>query len=73
MTLNGAVITEPKKKLIEGDRITLVMPEPEPAEPEGEDIPLSILYEDDELIVIKPAGLVVHPRRQLDRHASSTR
>lgn len=62
VTLNGAVITEPKKKLIEGDRITLVMPEPEPAEPEGEDIPLSILYEDDELIVIdKPAGLVVHP------------
>src|SRR5690606_34615302 len=62
VTLNGAVITEPKKKLSEGDRITLVMPEPEPAEPEGEDIPLSILYEDDELIVIdKPAGLVVHP------------
>ena len=38
------------------------MPEPEPAEPEGEDIPLDILYEDAELIVInKPAGLVVHP------------
>ena len=38
------------------------MPEPEPAEPQGEDIPLDILYEDDELIVIdKPAGLVVHP------------
>jgi 23S rRNA pseudouridine1911/1915/1917 synthase len=62
VTLNGAVVTEPKKKLSEGDRIALVMPEPEPAEPEGEDIPLSILYEDDELIVIdKPAGLVVHP------------
>src|SRR5690606_8261571 len=53
---------EPKKKLSEGDRIALVMPEPEPAEPEGEDIPLSILYEDEDLIVIdKPAGLVVHP------------
>ena len=36
--------------------------EAEPAEPEGEAIPLDILYEDDELIVInKPSGLVVHP------------
>lgn len=62
VTLNGNVITEPKKKLVEGDRLVLQMPEPEPAEPEGEDIPLSVLYEDDELIVIeKPAGLVVHP------------
>src|SRR5690554_7951552 len=62
VTLNGNVITEPKKKLVEGDRLVLQMPEPEPAEPEGEDIPLSVLYKDDELIVIeKPAGLVVHP------------
>ena len=38
------------------------MPEPEPAEPQGENIALDVLYEDDELIVInKPAGLVVHP------------
>jgi len=38
------------------------MPEPEPAEPQGEAIALDVLYEDDELIVInKPAGLVVHP------------
>ncbi|MAO55390.1 MAG: RNA pseudouridine synthase, partial [Rhodospirillaceae bacterium] len=33
-----------------------------PAEPEGQDIPLDVVYEDDDLIVIdKPAGLVVHP------------
>jgi 23S rRNA pseudouridine1911/1915/1917 synthase len=62
ITINGVVVTEAKKKLAEGDHIALAMPEPEPAEPEGEDIPLSILYEDDDLIVIdKPAGLVVHP------------
>jgi 23S rRNA pseudouridine1911/1915/1917 synthase len=62
ITINGVVVTEPKKKMADGDRVALVMPEPEPAEPEGEDIPLSILYEDDDLIVIdKPAGLVVHP------------
>jgi 23S rRNA pseudouridine1911/1915/1917 synthase len=38
------------------------MPEPEDADPLGEDIPLEILFEDDDLIVInKQAGLVVHP------------
>ena len=54
--------TEPKRKLAAGDAVAVDLPEPEPAEPQGEDIPLDILYEDDELIVInKPAGLVVHP------------
>ena len=62
VTLNGAVITEPKKKIRPGDRVTLEMPEPEDPVPQGEDIPLDILYEDKDLIVIaKPAGLVVHP------------
>ena len=38
------------------------MPAPEPAEPRAEPIPLSIVYEDDAIIVIdKPKGLVVHP------------
>lgn len=38
------------------------MPEPEDPEPKGEDIPLTVLYEDKDLIVLsKPAGLVVHP------------
>jgi 23S rRNA pseudouridine1911/1915/1917 synthase len=38
------------------------MPPPAPAEPQGEALPLKIVYEDDDLIVIdKPAGLVVHP------------
>jgi 23S rRNA pseudouridine1911/1915/1917 synthase len=40
----------------------VAVPAPEPAEPEGEHIPLNIVFEDDEIIVIdKPAGLVVHP------------
>lgn len=60
--VNGATVLEVKRKLAEGDGIVLSMPDAEPAEPEGEDIPLSILYEDEDLIVIdKPAGLVVHP------------
>jgi 23S rRNA pseudouridine1911/1915/1917 synthase len=40
----------------------VAVPPPEPAEPEGEDIPLKVVFEDDHIIVIdKPRGLVVHP------------
>ena len=53
---------ETRRRMAEGDRVTVEMPEPEPAAPQGEDIALDILHEDDQLIVInKPAGLVVHP------------
>ncbi|WP_246272863.1 RluA family pseudouridine synthase [Oricola thermophila] len=62
VSLNGEVVTEARRKLRPGDRIELVRPEPRPAEPEAEAIPLTVLYEDDDVIVIdKPAGLVVHP------------
>ena len=60
--VNGKPATDPGRKLKAGERVEVSLPEPEPAEPRGEDIPLLILYEDSELIVIdKPAGLVVHP------------
>jgi 23S rRNA pseudouridine1911/1915/1917 synthase len=60
--IGDVAVTEPKRKIAPGDRIVLAVPEPEPAEPEGEDIPLTVLFEDEHLIVIdKPAGLVVHP------------
>jgi 23S rRNA pseudouridine1911/1915/1917 synthase len=62
VTIAGEPHTEPKRKVAAGDVVTIDIPPPEPAEPEGEAIPLSILHEDAELIVIdKPAGLVVHP------------
>lgn len=62
VTLAGEPAAEPKRKIAAGDKVTIAIPPPEPAEPEAEPIPLAILYEDDELIVIdKPAGLVVHP------------
>lgn len=62
VTVNSAPAKQAKHKIHPGDRVELVMPEPEDADPEGEDIPLDILYEDDDLIVInKQAGLVVHP------------
>lgn len=61
--LNGArVVGDAAERVNAGDAITVTLPPPEPAEPEPEDIPLSVAYEDDALIVIdKPAGLVVHP------------
>ncbi|HWU64513.1 MAG TPA: RluA family pseudouridine synthase [Ensifer sp.] len=62
VSINGAVVTEAKKKIRPGDKVVIDMPDPEDPEPQGEDIPLEVLYEDDDLIVIsKPAGLVVHP------------
>ena len=49
-------------KLRRGDAIELVMPAPEPDEAVPEDIPLDIVYEDNDIIVInKPSGMVVHP------------
>ena len=60
--VNGAPVTEPKRKIRPGDRLEIAMPEPEDPEPKGEDIPLEVIYEDKDLIVIaKPPGLVVHP------------
>ncbi|MDQ2705659.1 MAG: RluA family pseudouridine synthase [Pseudomonadota bacterium] len=62
VTLNGAGVSDPGHRLKAGEVITIVLPEPDPAEPVGENIPLDILHEDSELIVVnKPAGLVVHP------------
>ncbi|MFC2073188.1 RluA family pseudouridine synthase [Chloroflexota bacterium] len=49
-------------KLNVGDRLTINIPPPAPSSLLPEAIPLSIIYEDDDLLVIdKPAGLVVHP------------
>jgi 23S rRNA pseudouridine1911/1915/1917 synthase len=61
VTVGGKTVTEPKHKLHGGEEIGLSVPEPKPAEPQGEDIALDVIYEDEHLIVIdKPAGLVVH-------------
>jgi 23S rRNA pseudouridine1911/1915/1917 synthase len=62
VTVGGKPVADPGRKLKAGEAVEVSLPEPEPAEPLGEDIPLDILYEDSELIVInKPVGLVVHP------------
>ncbi|MDF1607978.1 RluA family pseudouridine synthase [Hoeflea sp. YIM 152468] len=62
VTVNGMAARQARHKISPGDTVELTLPEPEDAEPAGEDIPLDILYEDSDLIVInKQAGLVVHP------------
>jgi len=62
VTCNGKPASDPSMKVAEGDEIVVRLPPPLPAEPEGQDIPLDVVFEDEYLIVInKPAGLVVHP------------
>jgi 23S rRNA pseudouridine1911/1915/1917 synthase len=54
--------SKPSYKLRAGERVEAELPEPPAAEAEPEDIPLDIVYEDDEVVVVnKPAGMVVHP------------
>ena len=62
MRVNGTVVVRSACKVEPGAVVTLAIPPPVPAEPQPEDSPLSIVYEDDHVIVVdKPAGLVVHP------------
>jgi 23S rRNA pseudouridine1911/1915/1917 synthase len=62
VTLAGETIGDPNKRVKPGDNVTILIPPPAPAEPQPQHIPLTIVHEDSDLIVIdKPAGLVVHP------------
>jgi 23S rRNA pseudouridine1911/1915/1917 synthase len=46
----------------QGDVITVAMPEPQPTDTLPEDLPLEILFDDEDVVVVnKPAGMVVHP------------
>jgi len=61
VTLNGSP-ARPRDLVRSGDRIEVNEPIPEKIDNQPEAIPLDVLYEDEDLIVInKPAGLVVHP------------
>jgi 23S rRNA pseudouridine1911/1915/1917 synthase len=62
VAIGGATIRDPGHHVNAGDTVVVTLPPPEPAEPSPEEIPLAVVYEDDDIIVIdKPAGLVVHP------------
>jgi 23S rRNA pseudouridine1911/1915/1917 synthase len=55
-------IVKASQKIKPGDKITMDVPKPEPLELKGEAIPLEVLFEDDQLLVLnKPPGIVVHP------------
>ncbi len=62
VTADGVPLDNPGTKLRTGQTIAICLPPPIPAEPQAEDLPLNVVYEDGDVIVIdKPAGLVVHP------------
>ena len=61
VTVNGKAVAK-NYKVAKGDAVEITLPEPEAAEALPENIPLDIVYEDDDIIVInKPVGMVVHP------------
>lgn len=58
----GGLEARPSRGITRGERITIALPPPEPLEAQPEPIPLSIVFEDADVLVIdKPAGLTVHP------------
>lgn len=68
VTVNNCV-AKGSLKLNVGDRVVLVIPPPIPSTPLPEEIPLVIVYEDNDLLVIdKPAGLTVHPAPGHPKH-----
>jgi len=51
-----------KYRLKGGEEVTLSLPDPTPDKAEAEDIPLDVIFEDEDIIVVnKPSGMVVHP------------
>ncbi|WP_275246731.1 RluA family pseudouridine synthase [[Pseudomonas] carboxydohydrogena] len=62
VSIGGAPILDPAYQVKADETIIIEVPPAVPPEPEGENIPLDIVYEDDDLLVLnKPKGLVVHP------------
>jgi 23S rRNA pseudouridine1911/1915/1917 synthase len=60
--LVGGHASKPSYKLHAGERVEVELPESPATEVEPEDLPLDVVYEDEEVVVVnKPAGLVVHP------------
>ena len=62
LLINGEKVTLKKYKVREGDKVEISVPEPKEVSVEAENIPLDIVYEDDDVLVVnKPKGMVVHP------------
>ena len=61
VTVNGKAVSK-SYKLTGGEDIAVTLPAPEPVEAVAQDIPLDVVYEDADVIVVnKPSGMVVHP------------
>jgi 23S rRNA pseudouridine1911/1915/1917 synthase len=66
--VDGTLETNAARKMRGGETVTVTLPEPEPAGPQPEILPLKILHEDADLIVVnKAAGMVVHPSNGHER------
>ena len=62
LKLNNEIITNPSKKVLTGDKLSLQIPEPKEASLKPYNFKLEIIHEDDDLLVInKPAGIIMHP------------
>ncbi|MCM2561404.1 RluA family pseudouridine synthase [Lutimaribacter sp. EGI FJ00015] len=62
VTVNGTAVTDAKARVAEGDIAVITVHEADESHIAPEDIPLEVVFEDDDLIVVnKPAGMVVHP------------
>ncbi|HGS4463087.1 TPA: 23S rRNA pseudouridine(1911/1915/1917) synthase RluD [Vibrio metschnikovii] len=62
ITVNGTVVTKPRTKVMGGESITVLAELEDEQRWEAQDIPLNIVYEDDDILVInKPRDFVVHP------------
>lgn len=62
VTVNGAVAEKAGMKVSDDDEIEVEIPPPVPAIPEPEDIPLDVIFEDTDMLVLNKApGMVVHP------------
>ena len=61
VTCDGRVLTK-SARVSAGDTVTVQIPDPKPCDAVAQEIPLDIVYEDDDLLVVnKPKGMVVHP------------
>lgn len=58
----GGERVKKNRKTVSGEAYVVELPDPEPVEAEAQDIPLDVVYEDEDVIVVnKPVGMVVHP------------
>ncbi len=62
VSVNDQTIADPKAKVVEGARVAITVAEADESHIGPQDIPLDVVFEDEDLIVVnKPAGMVVHP------------